>query len=501
MIRSPLVNTAWERWRLGSAPHGTRNQAKNLGPKSRIFTRAKPGFLDKDQDPGPGFRVCVPARAASAMMDTRGGRGKVGVPLELQGGHVFVLFSAMAIAWSFLLRTMSVESCGMLLFLVAIPLYSVVVRGVPFSLEVVLSFGGDGGAVATALPAASSPRQPQPVARAPVFDGPAAPTPAPSDPNPPSSTDGKAAPAEAVPSAPSSALTQDKYFVPTNTRVKPFFSFGSDAKTLFRSIPATSFKVRCGPDYPRNKFKNASKSAMYDFLGFDGCRTRGVCPHVARYIDISQFFPDGKIQDIDIDGTSVPRLLVQTWQFTITGSEGSGGGWLGSNKKESKDGAPSATLVLYYTLSKAGEKAIRNREPAANLWLRYCRGEINHHRYKPIFRIANRDDLGLGMLARRAFDQLDGKPFLAGPHKKTGTYYRGKGYIEIDAFVQNYSFMPRTMLARYQGMLSRLEFQTAFVIQAETEDEMPERVVGASSFGPNLHLETLQKVNWTGQIY
>eukprot|EP00954_Amorphochlora_amoebiformis_P005857 461303-Amorphochlora_amoeboformis.AAC.2 len=68
------------------------------------------------------------------------GPARVGVPLSIQGDEVFYILGALTVVTAVLVRTMTLLSCTLALVLLAVPLYGIVVAGVPFSIDLVISF-------------------------------------------------------------------------------------------------------------------------------------------------------------------------------------------------------------------------------------------------------------------------------------------------------------------------------------------------------------------------
>eukprot|EP01029_Cantina_marsupialis_P027851 TRINITY_DN774089_c0_g1_i1.p1 TRINITY_DN774089_c0_g1~~TRINITY_DN774089_c0_g1_i1.p1 ORF type:complete len:778 (+),score=235.42 TRINITY_DN774089_c0_g1_i1:73-2406(+) len=61
-------------------------------------------------------------------------------------------------------------------------------------------------------------------------------------------------------------------------------------------LDSQTFNVRCGPDYPRNKKKEPSKSSLLNDLGMDVFRTQKKVPHIARFLKL----PFHEIEEFDM---------------------------------------------------------------------------------------------------------------------------------------------------------------------------------------------------------
>ena len=69
------------------------------------------------------------------------------------------------------------------------------------------------------------------------------------------------------------------------------------------------------------------------------------------------------------------------------------------------------------------------------------------------------------------------KPFLSRPQH---TFYRRKDYFEVDIDCHRFSYIARNLGNMIlECGVERVVWDLAWVIQAETDDEMPERILGA----------------------
>ena len=75
------------------------------------------------------------------------------------------------------------------------------------------------------------------------------------------------------------------------------------------------------------------------------------------------------------------------------------------------------------------------------------------------------------------FASYNGTPFLTRPQHK---YYRGANYFEIDVDVHVFSYMARTGMAGVQQKISSVIFDFAFVVEAYSDDEQPENILGCA---------------------
>eukprot|EP01006_Ploeotia_vitrea_P049675 TRINITY_DN67365_c8_g2_i1.p2 TRINITY_DN67365_c8_g2~~TRINITY_DN67365_c8_g2_i1.p2 ORF type:complete len:107 (-),score=53.27 TRINITY_DN67365_c8_g2_i1:63-383(-) len=73
--------------------------------------------------------------------------------------------------------------------------------------------------------------------------------------------------------------------------------------------------------------------------------------------------------------------------------------------------------------------------------------------------------------------RYNGKPFLTRPQHR---FYHGPDYFEIDIDVHNFTYIARKSAYTFlQGKLQAMVCDCGLVIEARSEDEMPEQVLGA----------------------
>ena len=71
----------------------------------------------------------------------------------------------------------------------------------------------------------------------------------------------------------------------------------------------------------------------------------------------------------------------------------------------------------------------------------------------------------------------DGKPVLTRPQHR---FFRGPGYLEVDLDTHNYSYMARKGMWSYSKFLDLFEFDSAFVLQGNRDEELPEQVLACT---------------------
>uniref|UniRef100_A0A7S3YV23 Protein ENHANCED DISEASE RESISTANCE 2 C-terminal domain-containing protein n=1 Tax=Lotharella globosa TaxID=91324 RepID=A0A7S3YV23_9EUKA len=389
---------------------------------------------------------------------------------------MFYIVGFLTVLTSLLLRTMSTMSCLLTFVLVSVPLYGIIVAGIPFSIDLVLSFDH-----AQQWPPALIDKQRstgtsrrQRAAQSALRES----MPDYSPFSPKDGIDGK---------HDDSAENKAEVYPPQ--KVVPGWS--NLPASLFAKLEAQDFQVRCGPDYSRHKKKAASAPAFYDFREADifCCQGAGACIHIAEHVDLSKYVPDQKEGWVN----GAPRVIVSCLQFSV---DDDNAGWFG---KPEKSRTRTYGFLMFFTLNETGVKAMAENTPQANLFRRFCREEVEYTRFKTIIKIRDKDKLGLPFMLRKSMDQLDGKPFLAGK-PKDGKAFRfiGDCYMEFDTLTQNYSYLARKGIGTCKGKLILLKFHYGFAVEAQKDEEMPEQILGCLQLGPGIdYLKMAAETNWT----
>mmetsp|Transcript_7986 Transcript_7986/g.12069 ORF Transcript_7986/g.12069 Transcript_7986/m.12069 type:complete len:413 (-) Transcript_7986:72-1310(-) len=392
---------------------------------------------------------------------------RVGIPLPIHGTEVFYVVAAVTVLAAVLIRTMSLTSCVLSCALISVPLYGVIVEGIPFSLDLVLSFKGSQSWPPNVdlIREVGEGRM--------ISDG----SNLLASQDSPSGRDEK------------KAISHDPSIFPTDLKYEPQrvlvgWSNHKIPAGTFNDVDSKNFQLRCGPDYSRNKKKQPSAPALYDFKGADlfVANGAGACVNVAKNIDFSKLVPPGT--DGWIDGA--PQILVSCLQFSVEGEK-----WFKAKVK-------TYGIIFYWQINQRGISQMKQNTPAGKLWRRFCRGELDITRFKSILKVVNKEVLGLSFVLRKSLDQLDGKPFLAGLEKdcKTGRF-KGDCYLELDSLTQNYNFFARKGISSFKGKLQSIKFHYGMCIEAQSDDEMPEQLLAACEVGPGVDYTSMHsEVNW-----
>ncbi len=101
-------------------------------------------------------------------------------------------------------------------------------------------------------------------------------------------------------------------------------------------------------------------------------------------------------------------------------------------------------------------------------------------RLKGIPKVLNLDDLDLGAVVLSTLKSYNGTPFLTGPvHQR---WYQGANYLEVDVDVHEYCYMARKAANAALPSFPKMSLEMAFVIEARTDEELPEVCLGTVQF-------------------
>jgi hypothetical protein len=97
-------------------------------------------------------------------------------------------------------------------------------------------------------------------------------------------------------------------------------------------------------------------------------------------------------------------------------------------------------------------------------------------RFKVIAQVTNQDECGISGMAKKLLVSHNATPVLTRPQHRI--YHFGDGSTEIDVDIHTFSYIARRGIHLLLDKTTRLVIDVAFVLQGETEDELPEQVLG-----------------------
>ena len=224
---------------------------------------------------------------------------------------------------------------------------------------------------------------------------------------------------------------------------------------------ATQFRVRCGPNYSRLGNKQPSAKAMYTLLSADFGRAPTRTSHVARHMVLPELPPGGDaglLPPMIIVHVNVPLIPPTLLSETPDGPTVSGTFCFAATSEaqaDSRQQVPSAAAKL---MTDFGTHArVRGMEAGT---------------FKVIAMARNIEELSVP----RPLQRFNGKPILI---RRSADLHVGDKYIEIDIYVDRFSFIAQRGLFSFLPKVKHSDCQVAFLLQGTADSELPECVFGA----------------------
>ena len=248
--------------------------------------------------------------------------------------------------------------------------------------------------------------------------------------------------------------------------------------------------MRDGPNYKKNHNKNPSEAALYDVVAMDVFRGDD---KVDFAMDNFHPPPARDCDDLEaIKRIGLPRIVIIHIQVSMNDPLNLWGG---------RGNDPGVSMVQYFAIKPetvekyAGDES--NHTAAMKLWKRYVTSwstdEDVRRRLKGIGVVDNLAEFGT--LAK--FEGYNGKPFIL---NKTVQRKVGTDYLEIAVDVRKFAFFAKKMTYSFMDYTKKLQINMGIVVQAESDEEMPEGLVLVSQLHHlNLkdatHLDSLVRID------
>mmetsp|Transcript_36188 Transcript_36188/g.71156 ORF Transcript_36188/g.71156 Transcript_36188/m.71156 type:complete len:235 (+) Transcript_36188:317-1021(+) len=213
--------------------------------------------------------------------------------------------------------------------------------------------------------------------------------------------------------------------------------------------------------------KKPSAAALYDVVGLDLFFSSTKLSHIAQHIATKLPAAEDRL----ING--VPTTLIINLQMPSYSPK-----MVGKSTKEE-----GYTIVVIMRMTDQAKKEVQNgTTPAAKLLCRFA-DHANpkyplHNRLKCIGVCRNLQDLKFGMGLSGTVKQFNGKPFFTGP--KCHTFFQGDGYLEIDVDFHRYCWAFKKAAHKVLDYTKSMVIDLAFVVEGQTDDELPEQILGCA---------------------
>lgn len=267
-------------------------------------------------------------------------------------------------------------------------------------------------------------------------------------------------------------------------------------------VDGTEFKVRAGPNYPKNGKKESSLESLYEVYCVryfrSGKRTVGgatrIMPLPDHNTDSSSNSderteqvpaeagtaadddappPAGGGHNPELKGTKIPDVLVVHFMLPYEPP----------NMFKQKDDGQGGECIYYLRPSKRLLDEISGRmpiSPATQLfakWCETCEGDLKmRSRFKCMALVRDIDKHNFGLLKN-----YNGKPVLITESGRACSGYHGDvRYLEMTANVHYWAFMAKKGFVSLIPKFANMQMEVGFTIEGHTDSELPECVLGST---------------------
>ncbi|TDH72747.1 hypothetical protein CCR75_007777 [Bremia lactucae] len=220
---------------------------------------------------------------------------------------------------------------------------------------------------------------------------------------------------------------------------------------------AETFSVRSS-DYKKSRKKEASKAALFEFVGADLVRTESKVDLISQRVEFPAEYANSRLFIIN---AQLPSYGPSVWGDS------------------SYDG-PGYSLALYWKIPDEVVEAMKDPTTTTlTLLKRFLEAGDDTSltdRFKVIAQVTNQDECGITGMAKKLLTSHNATPVLTRPQHRI--YHFENGTTEIVVDIHAFSYIARRGIHAILDKTSRLVIDVAFVLQGETEDELPEQVLG-----------------------
>ena len=245
------------------------------------------------------------------------------------------------------------------------------------------------------------------------------------------------------------------------------------------------FNIRTGPDYKKRGLKTSSLALLYEPFGVDLLKSDVILSNLAPKL----MFPPAP--DYYDPACGFPALLIVNSQLPLQMP----------SLFSSSDTDPGWSCVGYYRIKRETvqwglNKSEEPAPPAINVFRRllekgYSDRSLAFKAIGMVHELEKQDLPMMGLLSK-----YNGKPVLvtqsAAFHFGTAPY----PYLEIDYNVRKWALMARTTLVQLLDRLKALTFRVGYLVEATDNDDLPERMIGATTIH-NLSIESARFVKFS----
>lgn len=234
--------------------------------------------------------------------------------------------------------------------------------------------------------------------------------------------------------------------------------------------------MRIGPNYSYYKKKAPSESPIYTIFAADCFATHSRIDHATERFILPPEIVNSNTFHPHIPAVFVVQIQIPSDAPPMFSTVTDGPGW---------------SIMFYFRLSQSALSELENHamaaaplSPALNLWGRWCQHAMVdvelRKRFKVIDSCSNLAELGVSS----TIQAWNAKPVLI---RRTGSLYRGNGYMEFDIHVHKFDNLAKTMIHQLSSRVGQMYMNIGFVIEGRSDDELPECLFGC--VGVNKMLE------------
>lgn len=231
----------------------------------------------------------------------------------------------------------------------------------------------------------------------------------------------------------------------------------SNVEHSWTTTRGETFYIRSS-DYKKSRKKEPSKPALFEFIGADLVRTESKVDLISHRVEFPAVHENSRLFIIN---AQVPSYSPSLW------NDGSFDG-------------PGYTLALYW---KIPERVVEDLKDPTTTTLTLLKRFLEAgndtsltDRFKVIAQVTNQDECGITGMAKKLLTSHNATPVLTRPQHRI--YHFKDGTTEMVVDIHAFSYIARRGIHLLLDKTSRLVIDVAFVIQGETEDELPEQVLG-----------------------
>lgn len=270
------------------------------------------------------------------------------------------------------------------------------------------------------------------------------------------------------------AEDDDRHHLPTIETGSTLRRSDEHVMNSYHNLDATEVKCRIGPDYARNGKKDFSLPSLYKLETVDLYQCSSKVSHIGRFLK----FPWARRDEISrygIPATFVVNCKIPDYSPSYFGRATDGVGW---------------NIVFVFTLTDESREELSSPDGPSSASLRLLKDFVNaepdsplRKRFKGIARLVNIDEVDLPRIAKKLVASNNGKPFMiiTSFDAFEGTDGDGNGaYFEVDVDLHRFGYISLTGLDALKSRVKELVFDFCFVLQGETDEELPERILGGA---------------------